>query len=418
MNLSAWLLLPALLLAPPGNLSDEALEKNDEGVRLHEKKEYLRALKAFEEARLLDPENAIIRRNMGRCILEIGSEELREGQIDEAISRLVQAVKLLPGEAESHYRLGVALYRKKEYRDAIARLEAARHLDRNHAPVRLWLARCHYELGVLDEAIVALEEAARIDPGEKDIADFLQKVRREEKIQRDFIRAYSANFTIEFSGEIPATVRDDVRHALEDAFQRATSELDYYPTAQISAILYSEKEFRDVTGSYHWVGGVYDGKIRVPVRDFQEHEEAVRKVIAHEVAHAVIREGCGDIPKWFNEGLAQHVDGSDRDAASKVAREIARGGHIPSLGGIDSKLRLADRKKVTEGYAMALSFVTYLGDTYGESRFGFIIHRMQKEDTFLEAFDAAYGDQPKVVADQWASSLGQEEEQAVPETGR
>lgn len=408
MSPCAWLLIPLLLALSPDDTRTEAREKNEEGVRLYERGEFAEALKAFRRARALDPKSKAIRTNLGRCILEIGSGQLREGETEEAVRTLDEAVKLLPRDGEAHYRLGVALYQEKSFREAVSRLEHATHLSPDHGPAHLWLGRCYYEMGYLDMAVTAVEESARLDPESAETKEFLERVRREAEVQKDFIRERSSHFSIESSGEVPRDVRDDVRHSLERGYLDAVSLLDYYPRAEIPAILYSEKEFRDVTGSDEWVGGVFDGKIRVPVKDYRRHRKALRRVVRHEVAHAIIRDGCGDVPTWFNEGLAQYLDGTDRDAADRVARQAGGRGEIPTLDGLEKGLRGRDRKEVVQAYALTLSFIHYLSRRRGESRFGHVVFRMRQGRSFSEAFRSAYLHDPETHRAKWAATFGQD----------
>ena len=55
--------------------------------------------------------------------------------------------------------------------------------------------------------------------------------------------------------------------------------------------------------------GLYDGKIRVPLGETPNFEEPFFvALLTHELAHAMIAERTGDnAPRWFHEGLAQHV---------------------------------------------------------------------------------------------------------------
>jgi hypothetical protein len=70
-------------------------------------------------------------------------------------------------------------------------------------------------------------------------------------------------------------------------------------------VLYTEQQFRDVTRSPSWSGGVFDGRIRVPIRGALENPQGFERVLCHEFTHALVfsiaRRG---VPQWLNEGLA------------------------------------------------------------------------------------------------------------------
>ena len=333
MKLLPTLLLSVLLLAPPDGTSREAHEANQEGVRLFEAGEFREAAALFRKAREMAPKNEAIRKNLGNCLLEIGAKHLHANELEEAVSVLDEAVDLIPGDGEAHYRLGVAYFKRQRYADAASRLEHAVRLEPTHAQAHLWLGRSYYESGDIERSVPPLEEALRLSKkqekaeDEREIAEFLDRVRREAKVEKDFVQDYSEHFLIQASGKVAFYVREQVRRELEDAFSDVAADLDYNPDVKIPAILYSEKEFRDVTGSHEWVGGVFDGKIRIPVKDFDKHREELMRVIRHEVTHALVRVSIKDAPRWYNEGLAQYfaVSGIPAAAVVKNGKVVWRG---------------------------------------------------------------------------------------------
>ena len=58
-----------------------------------------------------------------------------------------------------------------------------------------------------------------------------------------------------------------------------------------------------MTGAEEWVGGLYDGAIRVPVRNFTASEGEIRKKLFHEYTHVAVRSVTNRCPTWLNEGL-------------------------------------------------------------------------------------------------------------------
>ncbi len=60
--------------------------------------------------------------------------------------------------------------------------------------------------------------------------------------------------------------------------------------------------------------GLFDGKIRVPLGDVAKFRPFVVTILTHELAHAMITEKTADqAPRWFQEGLAQHVEMVEED---------------------------------------------------------------------------------------------------------
>jgi len=79
-------------------------------------------------------------------------------------------------------------------------------------------------------------------------------------------------------------------------------------------LLYAKTAFKTVTQAPEWAGGLYDGKIRIPVGGLTTAEEAVglQSVLVHEMTHAFLfRMAPVGLPLWFNEGLATAFQGWD-----------------------------------------------------------------------------------------------------------
>jgi tetratricopeptide (TPR) repeat protein len=386
------IILSSLLLL---GASQDAAAHNREGTRLFQEKRFARALVEFRKARDLDPESGTIRANLGHCLLEVGAESLQEGDLAEATDRFDEAVDLIPDEGEAHYRLGVALHKQRIYPEAIARLEAAVKLSPEHREAYFWLGKTYYDVGDPKTAIPSLEEALRLDPENGSTRDFLARVRREAEVEEGFDEDYSRHFLIKSSDrKYTAAVRD----ALEKAFSDVATALSYNPEIQIPVVVYEDREFREVTRTGEWVGGVYDGKIRIPVKDFDRHQEALKRVIRHEVTHALLRNACKDVPLWFNEGLAQYLDGSDRVGAK---------GEIPDLHQLDAGFRSRDRETVTRSYALSLAFLAYLAEQEGEDRFGRVVNLCRKGDSFEEAFRTAFWKSPEEYARIWRDAMAE-----------
>ncbi|MGE5278112.1 MAG: peptidase MA family metallohydrolase, partial [Acidobacteriota bacterium] len=84
-------------------------------------------------------------------------------------------------------------------------------------------------------------------------------------------------------------------------------------------------------------------------------------VLAHELAHALVRKASGDrAPGWLHEGLAQWAEGKRLVVGD--FREIFAGGHKPaSLSQMEGNLaHKADRGAARANYGQALGLVEYL----------------------------------------------------------
>jgi hypothetical protein len=82
------------------------------------------------------------------------------------------------------------------------------------------------------------------------------------------------------------------------------------PERSIEVVLYPDNKFQDlVTYSPKWAGGLFDGRIRIPIGNASTSSQ-LSKVARHELTHALLHQmlGGASLPVWFNEGLAQYLE--------------------------------------------------------------------------------------------------------------
>src|SRR4029077_5043879 len=119
-------------------------------------------------------------------------------------------------------------------------------------------------------------------------------------------------FAIMFDGPVQEKLAARAATVLSAAFFRIGKALGAYPSAPINVILYSERQFRDVTGAPEWSGGGFDGQGRMPVRGASQNLQGLYRVLTHELTHAILKSlAPRNLPVWLNEGLAMYFEGRD-----------------------------------------------------------------------------------------------------------
>jgi hypothetical protein len=157
-------------------------------------------------------------------------------------------------------------------------------------------------------------------------------------------------------------------------------------------ILYTEQQFRDITRAPEWSGGQYDGRIRIPVAGASRNPALFERVLIHELAHAVIdATGGSRVPAWLHEGLAQHFEGADVQAARRRMR--ASPGSIP-LKDLERGFSRLDSREAQMAYDESLLAASVMLDRPG---FGWpaLLSRLAGGQTFGEAipnFGLSYDD--------------------------
>ena len=118
----------------------------------------------------------------------------------------------------------------------------------------------------------------------------------------------------------------------------------------------------------------------------------LEEVLAHEVAHVLIRRAAGGrrVPRWFDEGLAMLAGRSWRlRDQTELAIGLLGGPRVP-LWKLDD-LFAGDRRQVEHGYALAGTLVQDLLERYGSSVPRIVLARVAHGDTFDEALRGATG---------------------------
>ncbi|MCX5894661.1 MAG: tetratricopeptide repeat protein [Proteobacteria bacterium] len=126
------------------------------GTEYFKRKEYPTALMHYKQAVQIRPEHAIFHNNLGRAYGVVGD-------IQNAQAELEQAVALNPGLAEAYNNLGIAYYQKGDYRKAAELFWKSGSMKPSEL-VSFNYARSMLQLGVVAEAVRALEEAVHLKP--------------------------------------------------------------------------------------------------------------------------------------------------------------------------------------------------------------------------------------------------------------
>ena len=131
-------------------------------------------------------------------------------------------------------------------------------------------------------------------------------------------------FTISFDGPVQQKLAARAASVLSAAFWRIGKTLGAYPSAPINVVLYSERQFHDITGAPEWAAGGFDGQIRLPVRGAAQNLAEFDRVLTHELTHAMLKSiAPRNLPAWLNEGLAMYCEGRDGSAVGTPSRRRA-----------------------------------------------------------------------------------------------
>jgi peptidase MA superfamily protein/tetratricopeptide repeat protein len=248
-----------------------------------------------------------------------GWAALERGDAEKAASIFREELDRSPGNAILNYGAGYAAFTLGRTDAAISYLKHAIDANPRMVQAMVLLAQIAYQAADLDLAVSTLEKAAAIAPRDRSIAQQLERWRNEAALHNRFETRATARFQVLFDGAEEKVIGDRVATILESAYWRIGKTMNTYPSETLSVILYTNRQFQDITRAPAWAGGGYDGRIRLPVGGALRSPKTLQRVVTHEFVHAVIHNAAGtNVPAWVNEGLASYMESTDRTWVANV----------------------------------------------------------------------------------------------------
>jgi tetratricopeptide (TPR) repeat protein len=321
----------------------------------------------------------------------MGLNAFQAGDYQEALSYFKQ----VEGEPGALASLGVTYYKLGQYENARLYLERSLEAGANEFMARKFLALAYYKLDDLEES-VRYADAALAMKHEADLKTFLERVRREQKAQTHRVDEETLHFRVVFDGYEHGSVSRDVLGILEDAYRSVGRELDYFPEEPVAVVIYTEKDFFDITMLPAWTAGAFDGKIRLPIRGMDEITDiTLEHVLYHEYVHALVERITRRVPLWLNEGLAEYL----------VPRDyFVRVGQLIPLRSLEQGFPLGDQRQMTIAYMQSYSAVSELVERYGLPRFKEMLFALGEGEDLNSAFSSAFF----ITYDEFVSTWGKE----------
>jgi len=321
------------------------------------------------------PGLAFPRQQLAIALNNYGVNLAGEGQWDLAKEQLTEALKIDTTNTQFSKNLaGVYLseayhdretYRNKEARTA---LDQALALDPALARGYALLGDIEYDSQQLAKAKTAWQKAVALDPTLTELAERLKQLNQELPVESKFERLPQAYFDLRYEEQLQGPVGFDIRDALLEARSSVGSDFAYWPKYKIVVLIYSDESFRALRQETpDWVGGQYDGKIRVPLPGGQTDAAMVKQILFHEYTHALLHDlARGKCPVWFNEGLAEYE--GMKHGRRRLEQLTAAAGHnrLVPWERLDEQFSATlPFDQVALGYQESHSAIQYLVERYG-----------------------------------------------------
>ncbi len=245
----------------------------------------------------------------------------------------------------------------------------------------------------LEDALRAWRRAFTLAPNDR-LRDKIEKGERDLNLRRNYEFARTSHFNLRYDGAVDEAIAAEVSEFLEQSFWELTKLYNHTPSQPITTLLYPDRAFREVTQAAEWVGGIYDGKIRVPLGGLRHLHRGAKRVLTHELTHAVIHsKSRGHSPRWLHEGLAQHSDGTTMNSVKQ--REVRE-----KLAALEDPAEWEDNEF---SYPLAHSLVLWLEQRRDFSHLVWLLDSLGEGKSVDEALKQIYSEGYAELCRRWAA---------------
>ncbi|MGC8881298.1 MAG: hypothetical protein ACP5UT_00580 [Bryobacteraceae bacterium] len=189
------------------------------------------------------------------------------------------------------------------------------------------------------------------------ISALLARVRAERAADAGHERTAASRFVLRYDGRaLPGRAADALLDVLNAELNRIQEAIGCPAAEPIHVIVQMRETYHAATGLGEWNGGLFDGRVRVPLSAGARPSD-LRQALSHELVHACLaRRGVRE--RWLQEGLAMRLSG-ERPPPEWI-REAQRLDRMPEWD--ESK-----PEKIRLFYAWAWLAVEHLFATRGEA---------------------------------------------------
>jgi len=264
------------------------------------------------------PEVAAVREHAAKAHLMLAQRHITEGRLRDALAVLAQAKPFEPDPRELARTSAIVYLGLREPGEARRWAQAALAFGPD-ADMYNVLGQVHYLRQELTQAIEAWQSSLAIRENPV-VRAALERAVRETRVEGDLDEKRLAHFIVRYEGETMEDTGRLVLDSLERSYAAIKSMLGFEPAERVVVILLTRQDYAALGGPY-WSAGVFDGKVRVPVRGLSQLDRYIEATLRHELTHAFIYARAGEgCPRWLQEGMAEYSEGT---RASQFGRRLA-----------------------------------------------------------------------------------------------
>lgn len=377
-------------LPDPGRAAQDPML--NQGVVLINQGRYAEALEFLRQARSRALDRQSLDPLLGHAFLGLGYQNLESGDYRAALDAFSEAATYRPDDVGVWQGQALAYLHQGQNSAAEAAVQEALGINAEEPRLYLLLGRARYAAGDMGGAVSALRLAEERG-GDEAVQAFLVKVEQEWLLEQGMRRDFSSIFLLSYADEGQSELAEAILDTLEGAYTELGAELDYYPEIKVPVLLYTRRDFQQVTRSPDWAGALYDGKIRIPLGGLREMSVELEALLYHEYAHALMRYlGRGRVPVWLNEGYAELAGRRHFNPALDVLEQALAGQGLLPWERLEQDFAGLAAAQVPLAYEQSYSLCRFLVTQHGWHLFRDLIEGLAGGMSLEQAFAEAYGD--------------------------
>jgi tetratricopeptide (TPR) repeat protein len=308
-----------------------------------------------------------------------GVHEEQAGHRQQAQSYLQHALGLTPENPAILTHYAAVLLQGGEYRRAREAAQRAAFLAPDSADAFTVLGFAQFMSDRSQDAVRSWKKSLQLRP-DPTVQQYLAKAQREVAAEADFSERETGHFTLRYEGKQTSDeFRRQLLQVLEADYNDLAGQLDAEPRSSIPVVLYTDKEFFDVTQAPGWTSAINDGKLRIPVSGLTAMTPELARVLKHELAHSFINQlSGGRCPQWLHEGIAQLLE--PRSAAGFGARlgQLMSAHQALPFNMLETSFIRFTTPEARLAYDESLAAAEYIRDEYGMEDLVRILRRISE----------------------------------------
>ncbi len=303
------------------------------------------------------------------------------------------------------YSRAVAAYNERDLDAAFRHAKDAAAEQPGDAETHALLGQLYYLRQDLKKAKESWQRALQLAPGRKDLQEALARLEKEAGIEKTLARSDTHPFVLRFAeGQVPVDT-SSLRQMLRDAYRKIGQQFNHFPDHAIPVLLYSNADFQKVSILSHPVGGLYDGKIRLPLKPGALSGGQLQAILWHEYTHAVVHDlSLGRCPMWLNEGIAVSQESRVKNVDVRLVRQALEQGKLPAWDLLWSQTGY-DPTTMALYYQVSFMIAQYLVRRWNWREMAQLLERLGQGIPMRDALRAQYRTDPAAIEMEWRSWL-------------